>query len=90
MQGLTSLMTVDLPDSPANTYDHRRMFASNISAVVENSIDPELFWKFGYTCNSVELNIKRRFNPGLAKQNKVIPNCQISTLSKFSCFAYLM
>ena len=32
-------MTVDLPDSPASTYDVPRTFGSNIS-VAENTIDP--------------------------------------------------
>ena len=73
-------MTADLPDSPTSTFAERRIFDSNI-AVAENSIAIRHF---------VELNIKQRFNPGLTKQNKVMPNCQISTLSKSSRFAYLM
>ena len=50
----------------------------------------KLFWKSEYIRHSVELNIKRRFNYGLTKRSKVMPNCQISTLGKSSCSACLM
>ena len=40
-------MTVDLPDSPATTYDECRIFGSNID-VAENSIDPTLLANYQY------------------------------------------
>ena len=80
-----------------HVYNVRRIFDFCIS-VAENSIDPtllanyrhlivwnKLFWKLGYICYSVKRNIK-----WLIEQNKVMTNCQMSTLIKYSCFACLI